>query len=109
MKPIKPHLSLTPNFQLGDPSRRNLGRTASAVSHPSLATRHSCAFTLLELLVVIGIIAILASLLFPSLAKAKSKAQSTACLNNLRQLQLAYLQYAQEHNESLPPNISRRP
>src|SRR5438093_4376779 len=52
------------------------------------------AFTLIELLVVIAIIAVLAALLLPALAKAKQSAQSTKCLSNLKQLQLAWLSYA---------------
>jgi len=61
-------------------------------------------FTLIELLVVIAIIAILAALLLPSLSRAKQSGLSASCLNNLRQLQLAYFSYAQDHNDQLVPN-----
>src|SRR5687768_14323629 len=54
-------------------------------------------FTLIELLVVIAIIAILASLLLPSLSRAKGQARTVTCINNLKQLTLAWHFYAEEH------------
>lgn len=65
-------------------------------------------FTLIELLAAIAIIAMLASLLLPTIARAKSSGQSTRCLSNLKQLQLGYLSYVEDNQDRLPLNRARR-
>ncbi len=64
--------------------------------------RGSWGFTLIELLVVIAIIAILAAILFPVFSRARQRGLQTTCLNNLKQLGMAFSQYATDWDETLP-------
>lgn len=77
------------------------------VSQPALSRRRpsNSAFTLIELLVVIAIIAILAAILLPVLATAKKKALGTYCVNDMKQLDLAWLMYAADFRDTVPQNL----
>lgn len=69
---------------------------------PPLHLKVVRAFTLIELLVVMGIISIIAAILFPVFASARERARQTSCVNNLRQLGGAFLQYAQDNDDRMP-------
>jgi prepilin-type N-terminal cleavage/methylation domain-containing protein/prepilin-type processing-associated H-X9-DG protein len=90
--------------------RRRLAPAKAAPPRPRCAavrpSRASRAFTLIELLVVIAVIAILAALLLPALSQARGRAWSIGCLNNLRQQQIAWHLYADDHNDTIVPNNS---
>lgn len=85
----------------GNPSFASLrvirGQAARRESRPT-----SAAFTLLELLVVIGIIGVLAGLLLPALARAKEKGRQAICLSNQKQVAMAFHLYLEEQKEQFP-------
>src|SRR5438045_2459970 len=73
-----------------------------ARSRPAMSKRNSTAFTLVELLVVIGIIAVLIAFLLPTLSRAREQSNRTSCLANLRTIGQAMVLYANTFKDRLP-------
>lgn len=69
-----------------------------------VAASKSGGFTLVELLAVFAVIAIIMAILAPALGAGKNKTQSVICINNLRQMQIAMINYSGDSNDMLPPN-----
>ena len=87
---------------MNTPCQQSVSRIAGRGAHRSRSSNR--AFTLIELLVVIAIIAILAAMLLPALAAAKQKAQDIKCVNNLKQLTIAYFSYQQDFSSGIAYN-----
>src|SRR5687768_3317351 len=86
------HIRCLPNIASGW-SRAMARRTA----------RHASGFTLVELLVVIGIIAVLVAMLLPALQRAKKAANTVQCASNQKQIAMAIIMYAGANKNQLPP------
>jgi prepilin-type N-terminal cleavage/methylation domain-containing protein/prepilin-type processing-associated H-X9-DG protein len=82
----------------------NSSNPPAGPSAPATRCNRATGFTLIELLVVIAIIAILAAMLLPALSRAKRKAQSIVCQNNLAQLQKGAVMYSHDFNDYMIPN-----
>src|SRR5580765_6801870 len=80
------------------------GEFTNPWAFPGPTPRKPRAFTLIELLIVIALIAILAAILFPVFAQAREKARQASCLSNVRQIGSAMMMYIEDNDGVLMPN-----
>jgi prepilin-type processing-associated H-X9-DG protein/prepilin-type N-terminal cleavage/methylation domain-containing protein len=91
-------------FSIWSPRDNEIPYPGDSTAADFISRRGMPAFTLIELLMVIAIIALLIAILIPALSRAKGKAEEIVCLNNLKQLQICAKLYSQDNDFFLPPN-----
>jgi len=96
-------ISLTPRFS-DVAAAGNRVRTVLAVSLPSAAAKSCRAFTFIELLIVVAVLALMVCLFATARAGSRPNFQGAVCLNNLKQLMAAFTMYTHDYNEFFPPN-----